>query len=224
MNFFGHYRKKNKKLTGFTLIELMVSSAIFITVASLAMEALFAMQASYVKIDGLRAVMDGLNTSFDLVTRDVRYGTVFFCGNNVEDANRSFRQSCPYAGAPSDGGTVLMFKPPGASSYSERRGYFLYGKKVYEYSLDTFGATSTIPITGDDVFVDSLRFFVTGANTTAAAVAAGNTENPPGGPITDNLQPVITIVMAGRSSNKSKRGDNSYFQMETTVTPRRGDI
>ncbi len=215
--------KKKVRRAGFTLVELMVSSAIFVTVASLAMEALFAMQASYVKIDGLRSVMDGLNTSFDLITRDVRYGSVFFCGNNIEDTYRSFRKSCPFTGADGDGGTALMFKPSTAASFTERRGYFLYGKKVYEYSLDQYGATSTVPITGDDVFVDSLRFFVTGANTTQAAIDAGNGENSPSS-LPDNLQPVITMVMAGRSGTRSKTAKNAYFQMETTITPRRADI
>lgn len=216
-------RINKKSFCGFTLIELMVSSAIFITVASLSMEALLAMQKSYVRIDGLRSVMDSVNTGFDLMTRDVRYGTVFFCGNSIEDANRSLRNPCPYTGAPSDGGSAIMFKPSGASSASVRKGYFLYNKKVYEYAINALGATSSLPITGDDVFIDSLKFFVQGSNTTAASVAAGNAENAPATG-TDNQQPLITITIAGRSGASNNKTNDSFFHLQTTVVPRSVDL
>ena len=215
--------KKLSKVGGFTLIELMVSSAIFITVASLSMEALFAMQKSYTKVDGLRVVMDSLNTSVEAMTRDTRYGTVFFCGKDVNDTNRSFRKSCPFSGGANDGGDFVMFKPSYAINSLMRKGYYLSNSKLYEYTINEFGATSTIPITGEDIYIDSFRVFVSGANTTAAAVVAGNTENAPAEP-TDNIQPSITFVIAGRAGDTANNSERAFFQLETSVTPRSLDI
>jgi prepilin-type N-terminal cleavage/methylation domain-containing protein len=215
-------KKVFTKIGGFTLIELMVSSAIFITVASVSMQALFAMQKSYTKVDGLRIVMDSLNNSLEAMTRDTRYGTVFFCGTNIEDTNRSIRKSCPFSGGADNGGNVLIFRPYTATSPIVRKGYYLSNQRLFEYVISDVGATSTLPITGDDIFIDSFRVFVSGANTTAAAVAAGNTENLAGE--IDNIQPTITFVIAGRVGDFSNKVNGAYFQLQTTVTPRSLDI
>lgn len=224
MNIFStkNNKKAVRKIRGFTLIELMVSSAIFITVASLSMEALFAMQKSYTKVDGLRIVMDSLNTSVEAMTRDTRYGTVFFCGIDVNDTNRSFRQSCPFNGGANDGGDFVMFKPSYATNALVRKGYYFSNKKLYEYTINEFGATSAIPITGEDINIDSFRVFVSGANTTAAAVVSGNTENA--GAVTDNVQPSITFVIAGRAGDTANKSERAFFQLETSITPRSLDI
>jgi hypothetical protein len=203
-------------------MELMISSAIFITVASVSIQALFAMQKSYTKVDGLRIVMDSLNSSLEAIMRDTRYGTVFFCGTNIEDTNRSIRKSCPFNGGANNGGNVVVFRPSTATNPIVRKGYYLSNQRLFEYTINDVGATSTLPITGDDIFIDSFRVFVSGANTTAAAVAAGNTENLPGE--TDNIQPTITFIIAGRAGDFSKKADSAYFQLETTVTPRSLDI
>ncbi len=210
-------------LQGFTLVELMVSSAIFMTVAMLSMEALFAMQKSYTKVDSLRTVMDSLNTSVEAITRDTRYGTVFFCGTTIDDTNRSFRKSCPLTGGANDGGSVLMFRPSTATNVLVRKGYYLSNKKLYEYTINNLGATSTLPITGDDIYIESFRVFVSGANTTEAAVLAGNTENAPGEP-RDNFQPNIMFVIAGKHGNSSNKTNAAYFQLQTIVSPRSLDI
>ena len=216
-------KKRQVQLRGFTLVELMVASAIFLTVAMLSMEALFAMQKSYTKVDGLRTVMDSLNTNIEAMTRDTRYGTVFFCGTDINDTNRSFRKSCPLSGGANDGGTVLMFRPSNATNVLVRKGYYVSNKKLYEYTISSLGATSTLPITGDGIYIESFRVFVSGANTTAAAVAAGNTENAPAEP-TDNFQPNIMFVIAGKHGNSSNKAEGAYFQLQTIVSPRSLDI
>lgn len=213
-------RYTKKAVKGFTLIELMVASAVFLTAMSLAVEALFAAQKSYARIDGLRSVLDNLNTAFDIVTRDVRYGSVFYCSNDIEDPNRVLRQSCPYRGLASDGGTAIMFRPTGAANQGSRKGYFLSGGKVYTYVYDASStATSTIPVTGDDVYIDHLKFFVQGANTSPEASSLEDSDAT-----RDREQPVITIIMAGRAIISTERTKDSFFHLQTTVTARHIDI
>lgn len=214
------YRLAKKSLKGFTLIELMVASAVFLTAMSLAVEALFAAQKSYARIDGLRSVLDNLNTAFDIMTRDVRYGAVFYCTNNIEDVNRILRQSCPFRDNASDGGTALMFRPSGVANQGSRKGYYLAGGKVYTYVYDaTTLATSTVPVTGDDVYIDHLRFFVQGANTSPEAASLEDSDAT-----RDREQPIITIVMAGRAIISTQRTKDSYFHLQTTITARHLDI
>lgn len=219
---------KGNSRSGFTLIELLIASSIFVTAMTIAIEALFAVQHSYARVDGLRLVMDNLNNSFDLISRDVRYGSVFFCSNNIEDTYRTYRQGCPflwssYPGVSLEGGTALMFKPSGAVAANVRKGYYLSGGKVYEYVLDTLGATSTLPITGDDVYIDTLRFFVQGANTTQTVMTNDSTANAPGS-TADNFQPVITMIIAGRAIISNTKSGDSHFQLQTTITARHIDI
>ena len=195
---------------------------------TISIEALFAVQHSYARIDGLRVVMDNLNNSFDLLSRDVRYGSVFFWSNNIEDVNRTYRQGCPfkwstYPGVSTEGGTAIMFKPSGAIASNVRKGYYLSGGKVYEYILNTLGATSTLPITGDDVYIDTLRFFVEGANTSQTVMTNDSTLNAPGA-TADNYQPVVTMIIAGRAIVSTSKTGDSHFQLETTMTARHIDI
>ncbi len=227
-NSFLSKKIKYSSSAGFTLIELMVASALFVTAVSIAIEALFAIEHSYARVDGLRIVMDNLNNSFDLISRDVRYGSVYFCGNDIEDVNRTYRQGCPfkwstYPGVSTEGGTAIMFKPSGAVAANVRKGYYLSGGKVYEYILNTLGATSTLPITGDDVYIDTLRFFVEGANTSQTVMTNDSTLNAPGA-TADNYQPVITVVIAGRSIVSTSKVGDSHFQLQTTITARHLDI
>lgn len=211
---------KKKVVRGFTLIELMVASAVFLTAMSLAVEALFAAQKSYARIDGLRSVLDNLNTAFDIMTRDIRYGTIFYCSNNIEDANRILRQSCPYRGSAGDGGSAIMFRPTGVGNQYSRKGYYLSGGKVYTYVYDaSTGATSTVPITGDDVYIDHLKFFVQGANTSPEAVSLEDSDAT-----RDREQPIVTISIAGRAIISSQRTKDSYFHLQTTVAARHLDI
>lgn len=214
---------KKVKLGGFTLIELMVASAVFTIAMTVAIEALFATQHSYAKVDGLRSVMDNLNNSFDLMTRDIRYGSVIFCGASIEDPDRMSRKSCPFRLLPSDGGSAIVFRPANAASASVRKGYYLLDGKVYEYVVDSLGATSTLPITGDDVVIDALRFFVEGANTTQATMLVDSTANAPA-TSPDNIQPMVSIIIAGRTIVSTSKVSDSHFQLQTTITTRHIDI
>jgi hypothetical protein len=92
------------------------------------------------------------------------------------------------------------------------------------YALDSTGATSTTPITGDDVMIDTLHFFVQGAHSTVAGNATASNAPEPDGHTNDNLQPVITIVIAGRAIMSTDKAKDSHFQLQTTVSPRHIDI
>ena len=71
--------KSKKSLKGFTLIELMVVIALFSTIMTVAIGALFSAQAVNVKLQQTQIVIDGINLAIEEMVRDIRYGSQFYC-------------------------------------------------------------------------------------------------------------------------------------------------
>ncbi len=207
---------------GFTILELLVASSVFVTGATFAFSALFAAEAAYARVDKLRSVMDSLNISMEVMTRNIRYGTIFFCGESITDPFIEYRKSCPHIlGSTQAGGSVLVFKPVDAVVQTDRIGFYVEDGKLYQYN-NTTSLTSPVQLTTDDVHIESVRFFLRGANTTQTAVDAGNTENSDA--TVDMEQPIITIVLAGRTNVGSRENFTTSFELESSVTPRSIDI
>lgn len=77
-----HYKQQ----AGFTLIELMVASAIFIVVTVTGVTVLITATNNYRATSEIRQSMDTLSFVMEDMTRTIRLGTMFHCGNwaNVE--------------------------------------------------------------------------------------------------------------------------------------------
>lgn len=80
----------NKNQVGFTLIEMIVSLAIFSIIVTITIGALLVLIASNQKLQGEQSVMTNLAFALDSMTREIRTGTNFYC---VEAA--SYSQSGP---------------------------------------------------------------------------------------------------------------------------------
>src|SRR6185312_12226251 len=85
------------KARGFTLIEVMVSVAIFSLVMVIALGALLAISVSDRKAESLKSVINNLNFSLDSLSRSIRTGTSWNC-ISTQDCN-------------SPGGYSLSFVP-----------------------------------------------------------------------------------------------------------------
>jgi len=105
---------KSKKLKvksrgGFTLVELLVSSAIFTVVSLVAVGAIITINDANRKTQAIRAIVDNLNYSLESMSRKLRTGSNYQCG----DGGQSFSQpgepvltACP---DPSRGATTMFF-------------------------------------------------------------------------------------------------------------------
>lgn len=193
---------------------------LFVSVLTIAMGALYSAQSINARLQSTHVILDGLNLSFELMSREIRYGTVYYCGDDITLLSQtSFRKSCPYdEAAVNQGGTVLVFRPVDATHQNDRKGYYLDNGRLYEWNYINGIEQPARQITNDDVFVKSLRFFVQGAYTTASALAEGNRENTGGE--SDTVQPLITVMITGvvhppRSSTKEV-----VFELQTSITPR----
>src|SRR3989344_3978490 len=129
MKIFSNFSTK-KHIRGFTLIELMVSMAIFIFVITVATGSLFSAQAVNTKLEQTQLILDGVNLAAEVMARDMRYGEIFNCvaflPNTIPHAPDS-RNSCPYGGG---GYEAVIFKPSvsisGSTDFSsDRIAYYL---------------------------------------------------------------------------------------------------
>ena len=77
------FRRKPRLLTGFTLVELMVSVSIFAIVMFISLGSILSILDANQKSKTLRSVMDNLNSAMESMTRTVRFGINYHCGSSV---------------------------------------------------------------------------------------------------------------------------------------------
>lgn len=185
-NIYTSRKSRKSSLTGFTLIEILVSVAIFAVVMLIALGALLAMSESDRKAQTLKSVINNLNFSIDSMSRTIRTGQNYHCNiaqGSIQSPRDCNSASNSFALLSSTGATVvyrlenanrtLCVQPSGAVGCIVR-------------SLD--GGASYVPITAPEVVVSSLQFIVVGAESAAiqpkvalfvsgSVAASGNTNN-----------------------------------------------
>lgn len=206
--FFTKY-KKSLHVQGFTLVELLVATAVFIFVITLTTGALFSAQTLNVRLQQTQSIMDSLNLGVELMIRDIRYGSNFYCTSTVQ--NIAGKKSCPHSASGSQAGSVLVLSPPvalkGSSNVAtDRVIYFVANGILYKNEYPTGSSARTnIQITPNDVTVTAISFFVTGAE----SVLEGDTN-----------QPVVTFSVHGATIPAKQSERPVEFNIETTVVPR----
>lgn len=178
---------------GFTLVEMLVSVAIFSVVMTIALGALLSMSEGDRKVQTLKSVVNNLNFAVDSMSRALRTGTTYHCDitqgtpESVRDCTSTPASSVSFRNA--DGATV---------------GYCLQGTVLRRAAttglLPTSCANSEfIPVTSNEVQISTLSFFVTGA-------------------AQNGVQPKVSIIMSG--TVRVSEGETSPFNLQTSVTQR----
>ncbi len=196
--------KKDKKFNnGFTLIELMVATTLFIVIMLSAMSALFMLLGESKNSRALRFAMDNVNFAMDSMTRSIRMGTNYYCvssGDVMPSLNtiEAGGQNC------SGGGPLLAFIPqlkagePANSLAGYMRVETTSGSGKYTIQKCTSPNTyDCVPVVSPDVNVDVLKFFVNGTN--------------------GNSQPSVYIIMKGTVLVK---GVPTSFAVQTMASQR----
>jgi prepilin-type N-terminal cleavage/methylation domain-containing protein len=223
MNIF--LKKLHRKYTqGFTLVEILVVLGLFSSVMTIAAGALFTTQSVNTRLQESQAILDNVNLSVETITRDIRYGSNFHCDTGTTTAvSINLRQNCLFS---SGGNTAIYFKPTTALSDSDRVAYYVAGGILYKDEYIS-GATTTYQITANDITVQSLIFYVVGANT---ATGVGEDVAVLGVEQHDYLQPLVTLVIAGETKPAEKffnadgtLKNSTKFTIETSVSSRKLD-
>jgi prepilin-type N-terminal cleavage/methylation domain-containing protein len=217
------FKQRKRTLRGFTLVELLVSAAIFSTVLIISIGALFSAQAINTRLQETQIILDGVNLATEVMSRDIRYGAEFHCESAFPLVYAtSSRLGCVYPGSP---GTVIVFKPAmrlsGTTDATQDRVSYSVQDVTYggitrgvlikqEYP---FGAEPrTFQVTPSDVNIQSLTFFTHGAHSSSGAIDVGNAF--------DYDQPTVTISISGITVPSKTTVPPVTFNIQTSVSAR----
>lgn len=206
-----------KKIKGFTLVEMIVVLGLFSFLMTLATGVLYSTQAISVKLQETQAILDNVNLSMDTMAREIRYGSNFHCTNTLNNSSSSLRKNCLFE---SGGGKIIIFRPNNSATSSDRVAYYSsstsYGNVILKDEYTESG-TSTYQITANDVKINSLVFYVDGANSMGTSTGENADD------VHDYIQPFIIVTISGETRPLSIRASSTKFSIEASLSARELD-
>ena len=218
MNTTKHLHQKK----GFTLIEIIVSLALFSVVITIAVGALLILIASNKQLQDEQSVLSNLSFALDSMTREIRTGTDYYCaastgstGNQIFDNDSTLTPGLSGDCSDSNDSNLafhgIAFTEGGNSitgAGNSRIAYYFdqSNAKIYR-RLSGADAES---IVSDGIHIEDVQFYVTGSDET------------------DGVQPKITIIIQAYNSEADADADAATreraYVIQTTVTQRALDI
>lgn len=182
---------------GFTLVELIVSLALFIVVVFITTSAFLNVTHLYKKAAVTRTAMDTLNVAVEHIARNLRVATNYDCGYFYSGYGTITPNDCTVGVG---GSTAISFiNPSGKIGAYQRKTTLPSGLGSGYIQSMTPGSNCCDILTGDDIDITKLQFYVTGATSA------------------DKNQPRVNIVIQGYAVNDP---DKTKFSIYTSVTQR----
>jgi prepilin-type N-terminal cleavage/methylation domain-containing protein len=197
---------KNKR-GGFTIIEVMISIALFTIVIMTGMTALLNVNSLHNKSQNTRSIMDSLNFIMEDMSRNIRTGYNYSCfplGAGFPNSGQGSPQDC------TDGsGEALAFESStGDPSDDKDQVIYAFDSNGNLFKAIDGGYSNDIyssPINPSNVT------FITGSGFTVVGSKPG-----------DDQQPFVIIRLVGEITNKDKT--KTQFSLQTSVSQRLIDI
>ena len=192
----------HKKISGFTLIEMMVAVFVFSVVMVLSTGAIFSIVNANKTSQAIKSVMDNLSSALDSMSRDIRYGTEYDCGstgsgNNGNDCAEGGANDYTFSFKNKDDEMITyIFEPSSGTGNSEA----IFKCNGVVTNTSNAGCTR---LTAEEVHVTNLHFYVLGAERGV------------------DSQPLVLITISGYAQAGSNK---SYFNIETMVDQRSLDV
>ena len=200
-----------KNIQGFTLVELLVVLGLFSGIATLALGSLLNVRTLSAKLQSSQSVSDNLNLSVQTTMREIKFGSEFYCDTTLPTRVLMTRKSCGYT---SNGGKVLILKPGDAASSTDRIAFYVKNGVLYKDDYRQ-GATSTDSMTSNDITIQSITFFVEGAQTYDGTSDVGG--------LLDYRQPLVTMLISGVPVDRMANTGLPAFNIQSTVSVREID-
>lgn len=193
----------NSTNAGFSLVELLVSLMLFTVVVTIAVGTLLTLIDSNTKARNMQDALTNLQFALDSMTREIRTGTNYYCGGNVEN-------NTPAEAATRDcegGASAFAFLEGGQSLTSGGNGRISY-RLENERIERRIGTGSWEPLTSQRVRITELRFVT---RDTDDFLTDG-----------DTTQPTVTLFVSGEAGQIP--GLDTSFSLQTSLTQRVRDI
>jgi prepilin-type N-terminal cleavage/methylation domain-containing protein len=194
-------KRTSKYSSGFTLVEVLVSVALFVIVVTTAVSALLVILDANRKAQSISNTINNTFFTYETMSRLMRTGLNYHCGSGGQITEPN---DCP------NGDDEIYF--------TDDRGQFVHiwldrssGNGVVMQEVDPNGAGNGVSfgpeyeLTAADFDVQTLRFIVTGST------VASDTE-----------QPMTTIILHGVANAGTP--ESSELKLQTTVTQRMIDL
>ena len=178
---------------GFTVIEMMVSVALFAIVMVVSAGALLSLAHANRKAQALQSVMNNLSTTLDSMVRSMREGSTFHCGTG----NYTLPQDC------TSGNTTFSFEPNGGTASANDQRVYNYvppsgtNKGYIQRSLN--GGSTWMRVTAPEISITDMKFYVVGTT--------------PG----DTVQPKAMIEIKGVAGGSDNRIKTTFHIQATAV-------
>lgn len=192
---------------GFTLVEMLVSVALFSVVLVVALGALIALSTAARKAEAINSAVNNLGAAVESMTRTLRTGTTYDCGassSGVSPVPTNCSKGTSIAFIAADGTTVAYCL--GGGTTCSTTGTAL---------LRSINGGAWLPITTPEVNVNNFTLLVTGACSNSGL--GENCSSP-----TDTIQPKVMLVISGTVQITATQ--NTAFHIETSVTQRVYDL
>lgn len=200
----------SKYSRGFTLIEMLVATGLFLAVLTIVVGAIISIQYGAKKARNMRIAMDNINMALESISRDIRTGTTIHCDRGITPITTW--RNCPRTDADGNGGAdSIALEAQGGDAFSsgDQHVYRLCGGRIERSKTGDPGGSipcGTLPfspITAPEISVELLNFQVHGAEI-------------------DRNQPFVRIMIRGTIGTSPK--DRATFTVQTFVTPRAPNI
>jgi len=209
--------------SGFTLIEMIVSLAVFSSVITIAVGALLVLVASNEQLQGEQSVMTNLSFALDSMTREIRTGTDYYCrsysnynasgpnnifenGNDLDGILNGLTLDC--AGKSNVNWNLhgMSFVEGGnsISGGNDRIAYFF--DQTTGQIFRRIGTGDRVPIVSSGIFINKMDFYVTGSD----PQSTGGLD-----------QASVTVYIEATEKNDPTA---KVYQIQTTITQRTLDI
>jgi prepilin-type N-terminal cleavage/methylation domain-containing protein len=193
---------KNKK--GFTLVEMMVSIAVFSVVMVAAMSALLNVIDANNKAKSIKVAVNNISFALEGISKDMRMGTNYACGTNSGDEPSG---ECPIQPGGAGGGKIISYISPRATNNEHRVYYKFENGKIWE-CLEKNNINCTfngpfVPITSAEVTITDAKFYITGAESPVDVLGT---------------QPRMIMTVSGYAGSRTKERTN--FDLQTSVSQR----
>jgi len=189
---------RNKQINGFTLVEMMVSLALFTIVSTVTVGALLSIVGSNQRLVKQQTLTSSAIFSLDNMTREIRTGNYYYCGDSNTNRSINSVNDCV------NGSTAMTFAESSTRTTAARRISYEFKNNSLFRKIGTLGEEKLLP---DDVLLNTgqSRFFVTDTQT---MTAAGNVR-----------QPSVTVIMVLQETVET-----APTTLQTTITQRSLDI
>ncbi len=187
---------------GFTLIEMLVSVALFSVVMLISVGSLIAMAEAARKAETIKSVLNNLNFALDSMSRTVRTGYSYHCTDAPGNTYGLMGSPASPQNCGTYGSSYLALEgSQGNPNGSADQIIFRLNNGRVEQSSDS--GTNFLPLTAPEVVIQSLRFYVTGA------------------PTGDGSQPRAVVTLSGYIQVTPTT--QTALQLQTTLTQRLHD-